>query len=113
MLLKNGKLDVKDSFHVLTIVLFCSNVEGFGLEAEARMTTWHVMMASENETDTQQSQDVSEGTTCCHVSQQAFRPVPVTATEMLPRFHRHRKLFIYHHHAVMVSRGNGSKSVKS
>ncbi|KAM9447222.1 WD repeat and FYVE domain-containing protein 3 isoform 4-T5 [Clarias gariepinus] len=38
-----------------------SNVEGFGLEAEARMTTWHVMMPSENEADTQQSQDVSEG----------------------------------------------------
>ncbi|XP_060740179.1 WD repeat and FYVE domain-containing protein 3 isoform X1 [Tachysurus vachellii] len=38
-----------------------SNVEGFGLEAEARMTTWHVMMPSENEAETQQSQDVSEG----------------------------------------------------
>lgn len=43
-------------------MLCYSNVEGFGLEAEARMTTWHVMMPSENEADTQQSQDVSEGT---------------------------------------------------
>lgn len=46
-----------------SFMLRCSNVEGFGLEAEARMTTWHVMMPSENEADTQQSQDVSEGTT--------------------------------------------------
>ncbi|KAK1892234.1 WD repeat and FYVE domain containing protein 3, partial [Dissostichus eleginoides] len=38
-----------------------SSVEGFGLEAEARMTTWHVMMPTENETDTTHSQDVSEG----------------------------------------------------
>lgn len=49
--------------HDITLVLRCSNVEGFGLEAEARMTTWHVMIPSENEADTQQSQDVSEGMT--------------------------------------------------
>uniref|UniRef100_A0A673H5D7 WD repeat and FYVE domain-containing protein 3-like n=1 Tax=Sinocyclocheilus rhinocerous TaxID=307959 RepID=A0A673H5D7_9TELE len=38
-----------------------SSVEGFGLEAEARMTTWHVAVPSENESDNVQSQDVSEG----------------------------------------------------
>uniref|UniRef100_A0A673WZF5 WD repeat and FYVE domain containing 3 n=1 Tax=Salmo trutta TaxID=8032 RepID=A0A673WZF5_SALTR len=38
-----------------------SSVEGFGLEAEARMTTWHVMMPAENEPDDTHSQDVSEG----------------------------------------------------
>ncbi|XP_036381916.1 WD repeat and FYVE domain-containing protein 3 isoform X1 [Megalops cyprinoides] len=38
-----------------------SSAEGFGLEAEARMTTWHVMMPSESETDAPHSQDVSEG----------------------------------------------------
>ncbi|XP_066509176.1 WD repeat and FYVE domain-containing protein 3 isoform X1 [Hoplias malabaricus] len=38
-----------------------SSVEGFGLEAEARMTTWHVMIPSENESDAPHSQDVSEG----------------------------------------------------
>lgn len=38
-----------------------SSVEGFGLEAEARMTTWHVAVPSENESDSVQSQDVSEG----------------------------------------------------
>ncbi|XP_014915523.1 WD repeat and FYVE domain-containing protein 3 isoform X2 [Poecilia latipinna] len=38
-----------------------SSVEGFGLEAEARMTTWHVMMPAENETDSTHSHDVSEG----------------------------------------------------
>lgn len=58
-------LDVSE-VHGMTLVSCCSNVEGFGLEAEARMTTWHVMMPSENEADTQQSQDVSEGTTVCH-----------------------------------------------
>lgn len=42
---------------------FClrSSVEGFGLEAEARMTTWHVMIPSENESDSTHSHDVSEG----------------------------------------------------
>uniref|UniRef100_A0A8C1A0U4 WD repeat and FYVE domain containing 3 n=1 Tax=Cyprinus carpio carpio TaxID=630221 RepID=A0A8C1A0U4_CYPCA len=38
-----------------------SSVEGFGLEAEARMTTWHVAVPSENDSDNVQSQDVSEG----------------------------------------------------
>ncbi|MED6259603.1 WD repeat and FYVE domain-containing protein 3, partial [Ataeniobius toweri] len=38
-----------------------SSVEGFGLEAEARMTTWHIMMPAENETDSTHSHDVSEG----------------------------------------------------
>ncbi|KAK7912734.1 hypothetical protein WMY93_012945 [Mugilogobius chulae] len=38
-----------------------SSVEGFGLEAEARMTTWHVNMSTESETDCSPSQDVSEG----------------------------------------------------
>ncbi|KAG5280786.1 hypothetical protein AALO_G00064010 [Alosa alosa] len=37
-----------------------SSVEGFGLEAEARMTTWHVMVPSENEPDPVHSQDPSE-----------------------------------------------------
>lgn len=40
-------------------------MEGFGLEAEARMTTWHVMMTAENETDSTHSHDVSEGETLC------------------------------------------------
>lgn len=44
-------------------VCVCSSVEGFGLEAEARMTTWHVMMSTENENDSTQSHDVSEGKT--------------------------------------------------
>ncbi|XP_045551374.1 WD repeat and FYVE domain-containing protein 3 isoform X1 [Salmo salar] len=38
-----------------------SSVEGFGLEAEARMTTWHVMMPAENGPDNRHSQEVSEG----------------------------------------------------
>ncbi|XP_054630463.1 WD repeat and FYVE domain-containing protein 3 isoform X3 [Dunckerocampus dactyliophorus] len=38
-----------------------SSVDGFGLEAEARMTTWHVMMSPENENDTANNHDVSEG----------------------------------------------------
>lgn len=38
-----------------------SSVEGFGLEAEARMTTWHVMIPSDIEPDGGYSQDVSEG----------------------------------------------------
>ncbi|KAL0979906.1 hypothetical protein UPYG_G00191390 [Umbra pygmaea] len=38
-----------------------SSVEGFGLEAEARMTTWHVMMPADNQPDNTHSQDVSEG----------------------------------------------------
>uniref|UniRef100_A0A8C9S430 WD repeat and FYVE domain containing 3 n=1 Tax=Scleropages formosus TaxID=113540 RepID=A0A8C9S430_SCLFO len=38
-----------------------SSVDGFGLEAEARMTTWHVMIPSESEPDAAHNQDVSEG----------------------------------------------------
>ncbi|XP_024909182.1 WD repeat and FYVE domain-containing protein 3 isoform X1 [Cynoglossus semilaevis] len=38
-----------------------SCMDGFGLEAEARMTTWHVMIPSENETDSAHNHDVSEG----------------------------------------------------
>ncbi|XP_036384178.1 WD repeat and FYVE domain-containing protein 3 isoform X2 [Megalops cyprinoides] len=38
-----------------------SCVDGFGLEAEARMTTWHVMMTSDTEQDATHSQDASEG----------------------------------------------------
>lgn len=48
-------------------VCFCSSVEGFGLEAEARMTTWHVMMPTENEADATHSHDVSEGERLLHV----------------------------------------------
>lgn len=47
----------------LLCVFVCSSVDGFGLEAEARMTTWHVMMPAENESDTTHSHDVSEGET--------------------------------------------------
>ena len=36
-------------------------MEGFGLEAEARMTTWHVMIPSDIEPDGGYSQDISEG----------------------------------------------------
>ncbi len=45
----------------ITFMLSYSSVEGFGLEAEARMTTWHVAVPSENESENVQSQDVSEG----------------------------------------------------
>ncbi|KAJ7394970.1 hypothetical protein BTVI_159275 [Pitangus sulphuratus] len=38
-----------------------SNVDGFGLEAEARMTTWHIMIPSDIEPDGVYNQDVSEG----------------------------------------------------
>uniref|UniRef100_A0A8C4ZMQ7 WD repeat and FYVE domain containing 3 n=1 Tax=Gadus morhua TaxID=8049 RepID=A0A8C4ZMQ7_GADMO len=38
-----------------------SGVDGFGLEAEARMTTWHVMMPAENQSDASSNQEVSEG----------------------------------------------------
>ncbi|XP_063105434.1 WD repeat and FYVE domain-containing protein 3 isoform X2 [Cavia porcellus] len=38
-----------------------SNMEGFGLEAEARMTTWHIMIPSDIEPDGGYSQDISEG----------------------------------------------------
>lgn len=39
----------------------CSSLEGFGLEAEARMTTWHIMIPSDLEPDGSHSQDISEG----------------------------------------------------
>ncbi|XP_035234406.1 WD repeat and FYVE domain-containing protein 3 isoform X2 [Anguilla anguilla] len=41
--------------------LHSGSVEGFGLEAEARMTTWHVMMPTETEPDAAHSQDGGEG----------------------------------------------------
>lgn len=36
-------------------------MDGFGLEAEARMTTWHIMIPSDIEPDGGYSQDISEG----------------------------------------------------
>ncbi|XP_051026473.1 WD repeat and FYVE domain-containing protein 3 [Acomys russatus] len=47
--------------HCLISLHVGSNVEGFGLEAEARMTTWHVMIPSDIEPDGGYSQDISEG----------------------------------------------------
>ncbi|XP_077131917.1 WD repeat and FYVE domain-containing protein 3 isoform X2 [Ranitomeya variabilis] len=46
--------------HCLINLHMGSNPDGFGLEAEARMTTWHIMMPSEVEPDGIY-QDVSEG----------------------------------------------------
>ncbi|KAG8454376.1 hypothetical protein GDO86_000847 [Hymenochirus boettgeri] len=46
--------------HCLINLYMGSNPEGFGLEAEARMTTWHVMIPSDIEQDGVY-QDVSEG----------------------------------------------------
>lgn len=46
---------------VVNPLCVCSNVDGFGLEAEARMTTWHIMIPSDIEPDGVYSQDVSEG----------------------------------------------------
>ncbi|KAJ8383375.1 hypothetical protein AAFF_G00221650 [Aldrovandia affinis] len=43
------------------IHLHAGSVEGFGLEAEARMTTWHVMIPAMVEPDTTHSKDGSEG----------------------------------------------------
>ncbi|XP_031192868.1 WD repeat and FYVE domain-containing protein 3 isoform X5 [Mastomys coucha] len=43
------------------INLHAGSVEGFGLEAEARMTTWHIMIPSDIEPDGGYSQDISEG----------------------------------------------------
>ena len=43
------------------VVFVFSNVEGFGLEAEARMTTWHINMSTENVADCSPSHDASEG----------------------------------------------------
>ncbi|XP_050011539.1 WD repeat and FYVE domain-containing protein 3 isoform X4 [Alexandromys fortis] len=47
--------------HCLINLHVGSNVEGFGLEAEARMTTWHIMIPSDIEPDGGYSQDISEG----------------------------------------------------
>ncbi|XP_045140276.1 WD repeat and FYVE domain-containing protein 3 [Echinops telfairi] len=47
--------------HCLINLHVGSHVDGFGLEAEARMTTWHVMIPSDIEPDGGYSQDVSEG----------------------------------------------------
>lgn len=46
---------------VVNPLCVCSNVDGFGLEAEARMTTWHIMIPSDIEPDGVYNQDVSEG----------------------------------------------------
>ncbi|KAJ8263051.1 hypothetical protein COCON_G00155080 [Conger conger] len=43
------------------VLLHAGSVEGFGLEAEARMTTWHVMIPSDSEKDAAHSQDNSDG----------------------------------------------------
>ncbi|XP_015131950.1 WD repeat and FYVE domain-containing protein 3 isoform X1 [Gallus gallus] len=47
--------------HCLINLHVGSNVDGFGLEAEARMTTWHIMIPSDIEPDGVYNQDVSEG----------------------------------------------------
>ncbi|XP_078070095.1 WD repeat and FYVE domain-containing protein 3 isoform X4 [Mustelus asterias] len=47
--------------HCLISLYVGSNLEGFGLEAEARMTTWHIMIPSDLEPDGTHSQDISEG----------------------------------------------------
>ncbi|XP_069782164.1 WD repeat and FYVE domain-containing protein 3 isoform X4 [Narcine bancroftii] len=47
--------------HCLLSLYNGSSLEGFGLEAEARMTTWHIMIPSDLEADGSHSQDVSEG----------------------------------------------------
>ncbi|KAG8134353.1 hypothetical protein E2320_007466, partial [Naja naja] len=47
--------------HCLINLYAGSSVEGFGLEAEARMTTWHIMIPSDVEPDGVYSQDVGEG----------------------------------------------------
>ncbi|XP_072921340.1 WD repeat and FYVE domain-containing protein 3 isoform X1 [Hemitrygon akajei] len=47
--------------HCLLSLYTGSSLEGFGLEAEARMTTWHVMIPSDLEPDGTHSQDISEG----------------------------------------------------
>ncbi|ELW70223.1 WD repeat and FYVE domain-containing protein 3 [Tupaia chinensis] len=46
--------------HCLINLHVGSNVDGFGLEAEARMTTWHIMIPSDIEPDGGYSQDISE-----------------------------------------------------
>ncbi|XP_072479069.1 WD repeat and FYVE domain-containing protein 3 isoform X9 [Notamacropus eugenii] len=47
--------------HCLINLHVGSHVDGFGLEAEARMTTWHIMIPSDIDPDGSCSQDVSEG----------------------------------------------------
>ncbi|KAJ8787692.1 hypothetical protein J1605_022723 [Eschrichtius robustus] len=47
--------------HCLINLHVGSSVDGFGLEAEARMTTWHIMIPSDIEPDGGYSQDISEG----------------------------------------------------
>ncbi|EPY77187.1 WD repeat and FYVE domain-containing protein 3 isoform 1 [Camelus ferus] len=47
--------------HCLINLHVGSNVDGFGLEAEARMTTWHIMIPSDIEPHGGYSQDISEG----------------------------------------------------
>ncbi|XP_056659189.1 WD repeat and FYVE domain-containing protein 3 isoform X3 [Monodelphis domestica] len=47
--------------HCLINLHVGSHVDGFGLEAEARMTTWHIMIPSDIDPDSSCSQDVSEG----------------------------------------------------
>ncbi|XP_056659188.1 WD repeat and FYVE domain-containing protein 3 isoform X2 [Monodelphis domestica] len=49
--------------HCLINLHVGSHVDGFGLEAEARMTTWHIMIPSDIDPDSSCSQDVSEGNT--------------------------------------------------
>lgn len=64
-------------------------MEGFGLEAEARMTTWHVPILAENEPDAVQSHDVSEGETPPPVT---LPPVSVQGGWILESF-KHGKTF--------------------
>ncbi|KAM7167770.1 WD repeat and FYVE domain-containing protein 3 isoform 1-T6 [Macrochelys suwanniensis] len=47
--------------HCLINLHMGSGVDGFGLEAEARMTTWHIMIPSDIEPDGVYNQDISEG----------------------------------------------------
>ncbi|XP_073897949.1 WD repeat and FYVE domain-containing protein 3 isoform X4 [Castor canadensis] len=47
--------------HCLINLHVGSSVDGFGLEAEARMTTWHIMIPSDIEPDAGYGQDISEG----------------------------------------------------
>lgn len=51
--------------HIVQTDKFFSYVDGFGLEAEARMTTWHIMIPSDIKGG--YSQDVSEGETLSSV----------------------------------------------
>ena len=49
-------------------------MDGFGLEAEARMTTWHIMIPSDIEPDGGYSQDISEGN-CLNFPPTPFSPL--------------------------------------